>query len=735
MDQFSWKVGDTLRLRNTEPVRIEDIMMGGWGIVYIAINPTTNEKLAIKTIQELHLKDELVVRRFIQEAHLWINLDTHPNIVNAKFIDILYGRPCLLMEYIEGGSLRFQLKPIEPLPLEKAIQFAFQLAKGMSFVWKTHKIVHRDLKPENLLLTKSGQLKITDFGLAQALGISGTPPYMAPEQFRSSQIDTQADIYAFGLILYEMLTGKIPHVRPGLRKWKKEDYEIVMKRRTQEPVPDPRQWNSDIPYEIINLILDCLKTEAAARPNDFEQLCKCLEPMVSDSITNDIVGDFSFSSYLIEAIMGEGAARIMELARKGASLANLGRIEEALSLYDQVLSINDQISEIWKNKSTALLKLDRYEEALACSERAIELGKLIAKRTGNTKSEEIDLMSWTNKIAALSQMKRYQEALAACDEALKLDPNFPRFWNNKGAVLLHLNRLNDALKCAERALEIDSFYDKALFLKGQILYNLGKSKEALIAFENLLSINPRDVNVLLYKAFCLMEREKGNQDQIDELIKTVKKIAPKEFKKFTRNFISRYIGKMDKRDNSASTSNLLDKGNLYVEGGMYNQAIGCYKKIIDADPLNVEGLNNLGNCLYELGKRHEAFPYFKKALEINPKHTYALLNMSRFYIDSKDFAIALVYANRAIETDLKKENDMAWNNRGLALVQLGQDYEAIKNFEQALKINSNNIFAWHNLGNLRFSLGDKSGAKTCFLEALNLNPDLEPARQMLKLCD
>lgn len=729
MVEHMWSVGDILRPRDSEPVQVIEVKKGGWGIVYIAENQHTGQRQAIKTLQDRFVKNELAVRRFIQEAHLWIRLGSNPHIVRAHFADTIYGRPCLFMEYVDGGSLRSWLAQ-GSLPVEQTLDFALQLARGMRFVWQTKQLVHRDLKPENLMLTRTGQLKVTDFGLAHALGIAGTPLYMAPEQFRSVRVETQADVYAFGLILFEMLTGQVPHLSMRLGRLGQRELDTLIERRSHEPVPDPRRWSPTIPGPVVRLLLDCLMVKSGLRPADFEVVCQRLEPFATRLHPVETGGVPGLPHHLVDNLMGTGAARALVLSTQGASLANLGRFEEALSLYDQALSANDQISEIWKNRSTALLGLGRYEEALACSERALALGPQTARIAGEKTARHIDLMSWTNKTSALAEMGRHQEALAACEEALRLDSTYPRLWNNKGAILIALDQLDEALICIKRAIELDPVYEKAWSLKGQIQARRGDLEGALAAFEALLSINPRNVDGLAGKAQCLLAL--GCIDEAEGWFSTAEGIDPRAYRLFLKQSLNLASKATAGRDEAASLAELLAMGSLSEESGDYQQAAEYYEQAIQADPTCADAWNNKGNCLYELGERTAAVSCLQRTLELDPDHPYALLNLSRFCLDSGDLSRARQFAERAIRSDPR--NDLAWNNRGAALYRLGQIEEATKSINRAIELNPNNALAWANLGTCRLSLDDRSGAETCLLEALALNPDLESAQQMLKHC-
>src|ERR1700722_2459585 len=196
---------------------------GGMGEVYRARDPVLKREVAIKVLPSFVSQDPDRLRRFEQEAQAAAALN-HPNILAVHRFGIFEGAPYLVSELLEGETLRQQLER-GPLPVRKAIDYGVQIAHGLAAAHDKG-IVHRDLKPENLFVTKNGRIKILDFGLAKLVQrdlsgdettmthrtdpgmMMGTVGYMSPEQVRGVAVDHRADIFAFGAILYEMLTGK-----------------------------------------------------------------------------------------------------------------------------------------------------------------------------------------------------------------------------------------------------------------------------------------------------------------------------------------------------------------------------------------------------------------------------------------------------------------------------------------------------------------------------------------------
>ncbi|MCC6153222.1 MAG: protein kinase [Candidatus Hydrogenedentes bacterium] len=269
----------------------------GMGIVYIVDGE--DGVYAAKTFQHHFARNLPLVQRFLREARTWMLTGFHPNIVHAYFIDIINAVPYLFMQYVEGDekgrlSLADYLRD-GPVPLEQALEWAIQCCEGMAHATlSVPGLVHRDLKPENLLIMRDGTLKITDFGLVRCRSIEGleslidiaavsrpnltqvgsafgTPAYMAPEQFAAADdVNETADIYAFGCVMYETISGQRVFVaRPGSAVHPM--MQLRQMHESKEPVP-LRELVRDCPQDIDRIIMRCLEKHPNDRWQSFEEL-------------------------------------------------------------------------------------------------------------------------------------------------------------------------------------------------------------------------------------------------------------------------------------------------------------------------------------------------------------------------------------------------------------------------------------------------------------------------------
>ncbi len=234
---------------------IEDtIGEGGMGFVYRGIDTTTNEPVAIKKLKrEAVVKNPEQLERFRREALILYQLN-HPNMVRVYDAVTQDGDYYIVMQYVEGGSLRELLKREKKLPLYDVVTIGLDVSDALARAHRL-KIIHRDVKPDNVLLTANGTPYLTDFGqahISDAPGLTrpgqmiGTLNYMAPEIFVGESADRRSDIWAFGIMLYEMLTG--------FRPFMGENSAQLMTAIIKQPAPDIRKLRPDCPERVAEII-------------------------------------------------------------------------------------------------------------------------------------------------------------------------------------------------------------------------------------------------------------------------------------------------------------------------------------------------------------------------------------------------------------------------------------------------------------------------------------------------
>jgi len=239
---------------------------GGMGQVYLAREPRTDTRVAVKILRPQMAADPQAVHRFLTEARHMYRL-AHPRILRVLEVSDRREGPYYVMPYVEGGSLRSQYRPGQPMPTEMAVTVARQVAEALAHA-HAHGLIHRDLKPDNVLLDKDGNAYLTDFGLvrtvfndslvdASASHLEGTAPYMSPAVARGEAEDTRCDIYAFGALLYELLTGQIPYAG--------RTPQIILDQVIKGPPPPIREINPKANPALIKIAEGCLARELRDR--------------------------------------------------------------------------------------------------------------------------------------------------------------------------------------------------------------------------------------------------------------------------------------------------------------------------------------------------------------------------------------------------------------------------------------------------------------------------------------
>src|SRR5580704_17129076 len=236
---------------------------GGMGEVYRAMDLTLGQSVALKFLPEEAARNQGLLERFHGEVRIARQV-SHPNVCRVYDIGQVEGMPFISMEYVDGEDLASLLTRIGRLPADKALETARKLCSGLAAA-HDRGVIHRDLKPQNIMINKRGEVVIMDFGLAtiadQLSGAevrNGTPAYMAPEQLRGASVTARSDIYALGLVLYELFTGKQPYQAKTLQNL------VEMQEAAQ--LTSMTSVAADIDPGVEKAIRRCLEPDPLKRP-------------------------------------------------------------------------------------------------------------------------------------------------------------------------------------------------------------------------------------------------------------------------------------------------------------------------------------------------------------------------------------------------------------------------------------------------------------------------------------
>ena len=302
---------------------------GGMASVYRA-RAEDGREVAIKELLPHLRSDRRMVKRFRQEYEVVSRLD-HPNIIRFTDFVVANGTHNIVMDYVDGPSLRQVLRRVRRLPPPLVAALGHQLAEVLRYVHAAE-VLHRDIKPSNVLIGTDGGIKLTDFGIAHQAGtrmtatgvVLGSPTYMAPEQLagKRDEVDERTDVYALAVVLYECLEGKDP-----FRIRAREDLLAVLHRKVETQPPPPKKATDP---EMVEVLLACLRVDPADRPSGAAALASRLAVIAERS--GEAPSGRSLGRQLLA--LGEEKSRKGESRAKGESTARtvLDRLGRTLTI-------------------------------------------------------------------------------------------------------------------------------------------------------------------------------------------------------------------------------------------------------------------------------------------------------------------------------------------------------------------------------------------------------------------
>ena len=248
---------------------LEKIGTGGMSVVYKAKDHKLNRFVAVKILKQEFSDNANFVSKFRVEAQAAAGL-MHPNIVNVYDVGDEHGMYYIVMELVDGITLKKYIEKKSRLSAKEAVSIAIQVAMGLEAAHRNH-IIHRDIKPQNIIISKDGKVKVTDFGIAKAAtsntitsNVMGSVHYTSPEQARGGYSDERSDIYSLGITIFEMLTGRVP--------FNGETTVAIAIKHIQEPMPSPRDFVPDIPVSVERIVLKCCEKSPDRRYQNITEL-------------------------------------------------------------------------------------------------------------------------------------------------------------------------------------------------------------------------------------------------------------------------------------------------------------------------------------------------------------------------------------------------------------------------------------------------------------------------------
>jgi len=717
---------------------LEKLGEGGMGMVYKAKDLDLDRLVALKFLSPQLSDDEQAKARFIQEAKTASALD-HPNICTIYEISQTEdGQLFIAMAYYEGSTLK---EPIDEqsFELEQAVNLATQIAKGLARAHQNN-IIHRDIKPSNIIITNHEDAKIVDFGLAKLAGevrltrtgeTLGTAAYMAPEQIQGLDVDHRSDIFSWGVLFYEMLTGRLPFAG---------DYEFSLMYSILNEEPEPiRNSNPELPEEI-ELIL----TKALAKnPDDRYQMTDELVDDLQTLTRKLLSGDTNKTDLHATATQKKQAIVPTVIPTKwlkvGAGLASIAVLLLALSL---LLPAGKKVADrifgtgVPAAKHIAVLAFSNIggqSENQALCDGLVE--------TLTSKLSQLEQFQGSLWVVPSSEVRKNNVTTAS--EAYK------QFGANlviTGSMqtLTSLRRLTmnliDATTIRQLASHVlDDPLTNASVLQDEAVVKLTEMLNLELHPETRKIINAGSTTVPGAYEFYLQGRgylqDYDRLENVEASIKLFERAlqADPDYasahaglgEAYLRKFqLTKEVQWVDYAEQSCERavelSNLLapahlTRGLLYNETGKYHLALTEFQKALELDASNADAYRGRAKAFLAQGQIEEAENIYKKAISIKPDYWGGYNDLGVFYFQQGRYEEAIVQFQHVIE--LTPQNAKGYRNLGAMYQQLNRLNEAIEYYQKAIDI-APSYSTYSNLATLYFYESQYKDAARMYEKAL-----------------
>lgn len=578
----------------------------GMGVVYIVDDRLYGGTHAVKTLQP-HLVADATVRDLIRaEANLWLAMGRHPNIVALTYVETLQNQIYMFMEYIApdaaGRNCLTHFLTDQRLDDPIVAKWALGTCAAVMHMQSRGIKVHRDLKPDNLMIDGRGTLRVTDFGLARAYapvdlpvtgeqipgatligGIVGTPGYIAPEVIAGEPPSVASDMYAFGLILTQMLTGK-PWA-PFTAEWRGDvlQYERdTLRIRESSVLPLP-----DSPFAAV--AAKCLEFDPERRWSGFDEVAAAI---ASAGVERGI----DIPAPRRQADEPPESARLHRVW----TLCNLGRFQEALHEVRALRARDPDNAALLTHEGDICSELGDIQTAIPLLQRACEISPICAH--------------WNNLGKTLRAANRPEEALAAFLRAIDCDAVHVNLWASKGNCLYDLKRYPDALVAYDHAASLDRYYFSAQMGRARSLEKLGRLVDALAALEAALDIEPEDDAARSLQAEWEKRLRSDGQDQAcrQALLRLPELYAGKQYQEclhITREVRYRFGADGDRWN---------DEGVFLTDLGDYRGALQCFERTLQENSDRCDAWTNKGRVYRRMNRLQEALYCHDRAATLAP---------------------------------------------------------------------------------------------------------------------
>jgi len=727
--------------------RIEKMIgAGGMGNVYKAFDKELSRTVALKTLLPELVSDYLLTQRFKQELLLASKI-SHRNILRIHDLGEVDGVKFITMAFIEGKDLNQLLKDEGPFPLERSLKIARQLCEALDAA-HSEGVVHRDFKPQNVLVGADDHVYVSDFGLATSLetakmgmtrtgALMGTPRYMSPEQVEGKPVDSRSDLYALGLVFYEMVAGATPF--SGDSTWQ------LMYQRVQVVPKDVKLVNPALPDYVAHIIMHCLERDPANRYQSAKEILADLDAGRSPSLPpiSSTTRTVQINLPIIEKRWwySAGTGLVLMLVLVFAIPKTRHWIFRAFNVGPPAPDANG-VPSTSQAKFIAVLPFRVLGDQASLGYVADGVVEAMSAKLFQMKDVRLASSTAGAKIDPKTPLPQIGKELGASlivhgtvqgsGDNLRITVNLENaaenhlVWSKEFAGLtgdlltiedqmygqlmdaLALKPSNDDLaRATAHPTESAAAYE--LYLRGRNAMGgqlkVGNVETALEYFENAVKKDPSFALAYtgLADASLRMYREKKETQWADKALSA---------------------GQQADRlnDNLAEVHTAL--GSVYSATGKSAEAIAELKRALELAPNSDEGYRRLGDAFRVSGNKEEAIQAYQKAIEINPYYWFNWNALGTAYYRFGDYQKALE-AFRHV-TELEPQNAAAYRNMGAVYFQQDKWNECIPVFQKSLELEQHST-TYSNLGTAYFYLKRYDEAIKMFQKALETNPNYELA--------
>jgi serine/threonine protein kinase/tetratricopeptide (TPR) repeat protein len=732
---------------------IEELGEGGMGKVYKALDKEINTKVALKLIKPEVAADEKAIKRFRNELKMARDI-SHKNVCRMYDLNQEEGTYYITMEYVPGEDLKSFIRRARQLTSGTTVSMARQICEGLT---EAHGlgVVHRDLKPQNIMIDKEGNARIMDFGIARSLktkGITGagvmigTPEYMSPEQVEGKGVDPRSDIYSLGVILYEMVTGRVPFEG-------ETPLGIAMKHKSEAPA-DPRELNAQIPEDLSRVILRCMEKDKQKRYQSSDEVRSELKniekgiptaekvvPKRKPITSKEITVTFGLKKLLIPALVVVAVVIAVAivwlfLLRKEGPPVPSEKPSIAVLPFDDLSPGKDQgylCDGLAESLINALTKIKDLRVPATTSSFSFRDKQRDIKEIGEKLNVETVLRGSVQK--AGNRVRITSQLIKVSDESLLWSEQYNRDLEDVFAIqdeisLAIVDRLNLSLFGDEKAellkrhTEDIEAYD--IYLKGRYFWYKRTEeglKRALEYFEKAIEKDPDYAlayvgiadSYLMLDAYTAIPARESYMNAKEAALKALEiDNTLAEAHSSLAYLKMRYDRDSEGAERDYKTAIELNPNyataylwyGLYLRGmARYDEAIKQIKHASRLDPFSLVTNRVLGEVFYSAQQYDQAIEALQRTIEMNPNFSYARLYLGKAYVQKSMYEEALV--------EFQKEKDISVIGDpgpeaciGITYALMGKKREA-QNILDDLLERSNKALSVGTMAGLFFALGKK----------------------------